>query len=290
MRIVILTTSTDMGEHGRIAEEVRNSGHEFTIYNLSNFEYSIINNRVSIENLSIEKNDIVIPRGIFSSLHVICAYVSSLRKDGIRVFDNSLLTHKYSINKLSDFIKLAKAGIPMPDSIHLHSFDKYITASEILGFPLIAKLTRTGKVAGIYKIDDRKSLEDFIYSNQEDGTEASRFLLQEFIDYKYDLRVLIIGDKTFCMRRIPGEGEFRANFSLGGSVELFDLESNDEDLARKAMKAVDLEIAGVDLLITNDGKRYILEVNHTPGMLGMEEATKENITGMYLDYAIRSAR
>jgi len=32
-----------------------------------------------------------------------------------------------------------------------------------------------------------------------------------------------------------------------------------------------------------------LEVNHTPGMLGMEKATGKNITRNYLDYAIAKA-
>jgi len=51
------------------------------------------------------------------------------------------------------------------------------------------------------------------------------------------------------------------------------------------LAAVNLDIGGVDVLITPDGTRYILEANHTPGMLGMEEATGENITREYLEYA-----
>jgi gamma-F420-2:alpha-L-glutamate ligase len=290
MRIVLLTTSGEMGEHGRIAQEVSNMGYEFKLINLLNFEYAIINGKLEIEGFSVDKGDIVIPRGIFSSLHAICTLVLTLRNDGIKVFDNNLTLHKYSINKLSDFIKLAKGGIPIPDSYHLHSYDKYQVAADKLGYPLIAKLTKTGKGAGIYKIDDGQALADFISSKEEEGIESSRYMLQEYIDYKYDLRVLIFGEKVYCMRRIPGVGEFRANFSLGGSVEVFELEKEDEELARKAMKAVDLEIAGVDLLITNDDKRYILEVNHTPGMLGMEKATDENITKDYLEYAINHAK
>ena len=122
MRIVILTTSAEMGEHGRIAQEVQNLGYGFKLISLLNFEYAILDGKLDIEGFSIDKNDIVIPRGIFSSLHTVCTLVSSLRKEGVKVYDNNLLIHKYSINKLSDFIKLAKAGIPIPDSYHLHSF------------------------------------------------------------------------------------------------------------------------------------------------------------------------
>ena len=278
MRIVVITTSAEMGEHGRIATEVKSLGWDFLLCNLNGFEYKIDRGKLVIEGFEIGGGDIVIPRGIFSSLHPICSLISCLRKEGVRVFDNNLLIHKYSINKLSDFIKLAKWGIPLPDSYYLRSFDKYQTIAEKLGYPMIIKLTKTGKGAGIYKIDSGADLQKFILSRQDEEIEASRYLLQEFIDYKYDLRVLIVGEKIFCMRRIPGKDEFRANFSLGGSVELFELDKKDQELAGKAMEAVDLQIAGVDLLITKDNRRYILEVNHTPGMLGMEEATKENIT------------
>jgi glutathione synthase/RimK-type ligase-like ATP-grasp enzyme len=92
------------------------------------------------------------------------------------------------------------------------------------------------------------------------------------------------------MRRIPGEGEFRANFSLGGSVELFDLDEAGKKMAMKALKAVGLSIGGVDMLITEDNKRYILEVNHTAGFIGMELATSTNIGKIWVEHAIASAK
>ncbi len=290
MRVVIFTTSAEMGENGRIAEEIKNLGYESVFYDLSEFEYSIVDGKVNVEGVEVRSDDVVIPRAIFSSLHAICTFTLSLRKEGIKVFDNNLLVHKYSINKLSDFIKLAKANIPVPESYHLHSYEKFESIAGKLGFPFIIKLTRTGKGSGIYKIDNLNELKEFIEIRENEGIEAKRYLLQKFVDYKYDLRVLIIGEKIFCMQRIPKENEFRANFSLGGSVEVFDLSKDDEGLARRAMEAVNLEIAGVDLLIGKDDRRFILEVNHTPGMLGMEKATGLNITKIYLEYALSHAR
>ncbi|MBI2007399.1 MAG: 30S ribosomal protein S6--L-glutamate ligase, partial [Candidatus Blackburnbacteria bacterium] len=83
--------------------------------------------------------------------------------------------------------------------------------------------------------------------------------------------------------------EFRANFSLGGSVRSFELGEEDRKLALTALEKVDLAVGGVDLLIT-ENRRYVLEVNHTPGMLGMEAATGENITRAYLEYAVEHAK
>jgi len=92
------------------------------------------------------------------------------------------------------------------------------------------------------------------------------------------------------MRRIPAKNEFRANFSLGGSVELFDPQPKTIKLAHQALKAVDMTIAGVDVLITQDNKQYILEVNHTAGFVGMEKATGKNIAKIWLEHAIKTAK
>jgi glutathione synthase/RimK-type ligase-like ATP-grasp enzyme len=100
----------------------------------------------------------------------------------------------------------------------------------------------------------------------------------------------VIGERVFAMRRIPGEGEFRANFSLGGSVELFDLDEAGVSLSKSAMKSIGMSVGGVDILITSDNRRYVLEVNHTAGMLGMEKATGENITKIYVEHALKNAK
>jgi glutathione synthase/RimK-type ligase-like ATP-grasp enzyme len=51
-----------------------------------------------------------------------------------------------------------------------------------------------------------------------------------------------------------------------------------------------MSIGGVDILITGHNKRYILEVNHTAGFVGMEKATGENIAKIYLEHAIKEAK
>lgn len=290
MNIVLITTRSTLEENLRIAEEAKILGHIFKLVDMKEFEYGITNGKLYIKQFENLYPDIIIMRGVFNSIKSITAYVESLRSKGVKVFDNNFLSHKYSINKIADLIKLAQAGIPVPDSYHLHDFKKYLPTANKLGYPMICKLTRTGKGAGVYKFDNKEDLTKFVVDLENREAEPESYLLQEFIPYKYDLRILIIGSDIFCMRRFPKKGDFRANFSLGGSVELFDLDEKGNTLAINAMQAVDIEVAGVDLLITKDNKRYILEVNHTPGMIGMEKATSKNIAGIYLEYAIKNAR
>ena len=167
--------------------------------------------------------DIVIIRGVFNSIKAISTVVNSLRKKGTKVFDNNFLEHRYSIDKVTDLIKLSLAEIPIPDMQYVRDFEKYEKAIRKIGYPCVIKSTRMGKGIGIYKIDSHDDLVKFIDKVQNEEKSAKGFIIQKYIPYVYDLRCLIVGDHVFVMQRVPAKGEFRANFSLGGKVKLFDL-------------------------------------------------------------------
>ena len=154
---------------------------------------------------------------------------------------------------------------------------------------MIVKPIRTGKGKEVEKIEHPTQLTQFIRQAEKNGYPASRYLIQEFVPYEKDLRILIIGEHVYAMRRFPKKGDFRANFSLGGAVELIKLDQETKELAKKALHHIGLSVGGVDILITPEGKRYLLEVNHNPGIEGIESATGENIAKTYLLHAIKSA-
>ncbi len=290
MKVALVTTLPSLIENRRIKEEIKALNHGFTLIDLSNFSFNIFGGSLSVKGLTDQEFNIIITRGIFSSIKPIIVVLLGLRKKGIKIFDNNFLSDQYLINKTSDLTKMALNKIPVPNTAQSRNFSDYKNLSSYLGFPLVIKSTRMGKGANVFKISNLNGLYRFIEDAEKHSHEAKNFILQEFIPYKYDLRVLIIGDRVFTMRRIPAKGEFRANFSLGGRVEKFDLDEDGLNLAKSALKAVGLEIGGVDLLITKDNKKYVLEVNHTAGFVGMEKAYNENIGKVFVEYAIANAR
>ena len=289
MKISLITTLPGLAENSRIETEVKALGHEFSLLDLKDFNFVIQSGKVVIPEIDKLDSDIVIIRGIFNSIKTISVIMSDLRNRGVRVFDNNFLEHLYSIDKVTDLVKLSIAGIAVPKTAYVLDFKEYPRKAEKLGYPLIVKSTRMGKGASVFKIDTLEKLKRFISAAKKQGKKAKNFILQEFVDYRYDLRVLIIGEDIFVMRRIPKQGEFRANFSLGGSVELFDLDEDGKKLALEALGAVGMSVGGVDILITDEGKKYVLEVNHTAGFVGMERATGKNIGRMFVEHAIASA-
>ena len=288
MNISLVTTNPEFEENDRIRTEVEALGHTFHLIDLTDFTFNTKDNKFNTRDLTDIKADIVIVRGILRSVLPIVVIIAGLREKGIKVFDNNLLEHKYSIDKVTDLVKLSSSGVPIPDTAYSRNFDNYIQLASDMGYPVIVKRTRTGKGMGVYKFERESELVEFIEKLRMEGQDERGYLLQKYIPYNHDLRCLIIGDQIFTMERIPAEGEFRANFSLGGSVKTYDLDEKSRDLVIRALNTIEMSVGGVDILIAED-KRYILEVNHIAGFLGMEKATGANIGKVYVEHAIENA-
>lgn len=289
MNITLVTSFKHSEEHDRLRSEAVKEGHVLKIANVSGFEFVAAKEGLIVPLLKGQKPDIVLVRGIFNSIKAISLVVGDLKKQGVKVFDNNLSSHKYAIDKVTDLIKLALNKIPVPETYHARSFARLRQIGKQLDYPRVVKSARSGKGNGVFKVGSGEEYEQLLDELEQSGKSAKSYLVQEYIPYDFDLRCLIIGDKMLTMRRIPGEGEFRANFSLGGSVELFEPSEKIRELALKSLRAIGMPVGGVDILLAG-AKMYVLEVNHTPGFVGMEQATGENIAKIYLDYAVKNAK
>jgi ribosomal protein S6--L-glutamate ligase len=89
------------------------------------------------------------------------------------------------------------------------------------------------------------------------------------------------------MKRQAKEGEFRSNLHQGGSAEIITLSDEEENTALKATKALGLGIAGVDMLQSEKGP-LVLEVNSSPGLEGIENATKKDIAREIIRFVERN--
>ena len=85
------------------------------------------------------------------------------------------------------------------------------------------------------------------------------------------------------MRRKAHGNEFRSNFHLGGSVSGIELTPRQKEIAVQASETLGLDIAGVDLLESERGP-LVLEVNSSPGLEGIEGATRVNVAGKVAEH------
>jgi ribosomal protein S6--L-glutamate ligase len=90
------------------------------------------------------------------------------------------------------------------------------------------------------------------------------------------------------MKRRGTEGEFRSNLHRGGRAEKVKLTPEEKSTAIRAVKAMGLSVAGVDLLRSNHGP-VVIEVNSSPGLEGIEQATEVNVASKIIDFVTKNA-
>ena len=99
-----------------------------------------------------------------------------------------------------------------------------------------------------------------------------------------DIRCFVIGDKVVAsMMRQAKEGEFRSNIHRGGSASLIRITPEERSTAVRAAKTMGLNVCGVDILRSNHGP-VVMEVNSSPGLEGIEKATKKDIAGEIISF------
>jgi ribosomal protein S6--L-glutamate ligase len=117
------------------------------------------------------------------------------------------------------------------------------------------------------------------------GLKAN-IMVQEFIKEAdgSDIRCFVVGDKVVAaMKRQAAEGEFRSNLHRGGSASLIRLTPEERSTAVRAAKIMGLNVCGVDMLRSNHGP-VIMEVNSSPGLKGIEEASGKDIASMIIQF------
>lgn len=136
---------------------------------------------------------------------------------------------------------------------------------------------------GVVLAENAKAAESVIQAFR--GLDAN-IIVQEFIKESKgaDIRCFVVGDKVIAaMKRQAAEGDFRSNVHQGGSTSIVKINKAERESAIRSVKVMGLSCAGVDLLQSDHGP-MILEVNSSPGLEGIETATKFNIAGKIIAY------
>ena len=111
-------------------------------------------------------------------------------------------------------------------------------------------------------------------------------LVQEFIKEAggTDIRALVVGGKVIAaMKRNGAADDFSSNLHLGGSAEMIKSTPKERSTAVRAAKSMGLNVCGVDMLRTNDGP-VVMEVNSSPGLQGIENATGIDVAGKIIEF------
>lgn len=186
-----------------------------------------------------------------------------------------------AVDKYLTSARLLAAGLTIPRTITCQTADAAMTAFTELGGDVVLKPLFGAEGRGITRLNDEAlALRAFKMLEQLGAV----LYLQEFIEHEgADLRLLVLGERVFGMRR-RNPLDWRTNVSRGASAEPLEVTPDLAELAHRAAAAVGAPLAGVDLLPGRDGGLYAIEVNAVPGWKALARALKVDVAGLMLEY------
>jgi gamma-F420-2:alpha-L-glutamate ligase len=205
------------------------------------------------------------------------AITRQMERLGVHIF-NRASTIETVADKLHTHQVLVENSLPTPATM-LAKFPVNIELIEReLGFPVVVKTLLGSNGSGVFLIEDAQRFHDLMELIGETNPNI-QIIFQKFVAVSKgrDLRLFVVdGQVIACMERRARAGGFKANFSQGGSVAEFIPDKEAIDLAVKTAQVLDIQVAGIDLLFTEDGYT-ICEANTFPGFKGLEQACKVNV-------------
>lgn len=182
---------------------------------------------------------------------------------------------------------LSTANVPIPKTILGASSNLEYLLSNFKNQPVIIKILEGTHGNGVILADTYLNALSTIETLKTAGV---KFLLQEYIKESNgsDLRIIVVdGEVIAAMKRQSKKGDFRSNLHRGGSSIKIKLTNDEENVALKAAKAMQLGVCGVDILQSERGP-LVLEINSSPGLEGIENETGVDISKKIISYIERN--
>ncbi|MDE0010202.1 MAG: RimK family alpha-L-glutamate ligase [Candidatus Poribacteria bacterium] len=291
MKIGILSRGPQNHSTRSLSEAAFKAGHTAEVLDPFGFYLHIgnDNSRITYQGKPAEDFDVLIPRLSRTTVRYGEEVVAHFEWIGTPVVNRarSIVAARHKFHSLRI---LAQQGLPIPPSLTVGSAAFLEdTVAEMGDYPFILKPFHGTHGTGVMLLDTPTSLTsavDALCDLHED------YVIQPFMAEAggVDIRVLVVGGKAIAaMKRSAPVGEFRANVHRGASGEAVSLPDAYTDVAIRAAAALELEIAGVDLLQTNAGP-VVLEVNPSPGFEELESVTGINIAGAIVEFVTAFAR
>lgn len=285
MKIVILSRNPKLYSTQRLVEAAKKRKHEVLVVDhlKCNIEIEKKSPKIYYKGEYIDDVDAVIPRIGASVTFYGTAVIRQFEM--MKVFtsvSSTALTR--SRDKLSSLQILARAGVGLPKTVFTN-YTKEVehVVNSVGGAPMVLKLLEGTQGLGVVLAETKNAATSVLEAFNGLG---ARVIAQEFIKEAggADIRAFVIDGKVVgAMKRQGKEGEFRSNLHRGGNATVIELSDDEEKTAIKAAKALGLGVAGVDMLQSSKGP-LVLEVNSSPGLEGIENATGKNIAREIIRY------
>ncbi|ALN90029.1 MULTISPECIES: 30S ribosomal protein S6--L-glutamate ligase [Lysobacter] len=285
MKLAILSRNTKLYSTRRLVEAAREHGHSVRVLDPLRCYMRIASDgfQMHYKGREIAGYHAVIPR--------IGASVTRYGSAVLRQFE---LMETYTPNtsdailrardKLRSHQLLAAERIGLPATVFGDNPDDTADLLSMLGPPPhVIKLNEGTQGAGVMLTEKLSASKGVIEALR--GLYAN-FLVQEFVAEAKgaDLRCFVVGGNVVAaMKRQAPKGDFRSNLHRGGTAKGVRASAAEQEVAIRAAQVLGLGVAGVDLIRSARGP-LVLEVNASPGLEGIEEASGVDVAGEIIQY------
>ena len=283
LRIALLTVNAGNYSSRRLIEAATARGHRIDAIDTTRcyMNINVLAPSVLYDGEVLEPYDAVIPR-----------IGSPLTDYGLAVVRQFEMTGAFCLNragaigaardKLHALQVLARKGVAMPTTAFARSpKDTRHVLGLVGGAPLVVKLLQGSQGRGVVLAETTQAAESVISAFRD--LEAD-ILVQEFVAEAggADVRCFVIGGRVVAaMKRQAKLGDFRSNLHQGGEALPVKITTAERDLAVRAVRALGLQVAGVDILRAHDGPK-VIEVNASPGLQGVERASGKDVADLII--------
>lgn len=285
MKLGILSRSLRAYSTQRLRSAAIDRGHEVKVLDTLRFGIDLSGDEPDLHfrGRPLSSYDAVLPRIGHSITYFGTAVVRQFEQMDVYT-PNTANGITNSRDKLRATQILSRHDIAMPATVFVRNRAEIAHAIEMVGgAPVVVKLLEGTQGIGVILAPEMKVAEAIIETLH--GTNQ-HVLIQRFVKESKgrDIRALVVGDRVVAaMRRTASGEEFRSNVHRGGSVEAVTLEPEFEEVAVRSAHIMGLRVAGVDMLEGAEGP-LVMEVNSSPGLEGIERATKLDVAGAIIDY------
>jgi len=196
-----------------------------------------------------------------------------LERRGIAYTGEGVEGSRTAFDKIRSKEKFREHGVTTPLWEVIHPGQR-----PTIPLPIVVKPPREGSTVGVVIVKNEAEIESAISEAANYGREL---LVEQFVPGR-ELTIGILGDEALPIIEIIPKGGFYdftnkypfLNPQAGGGAEhvcpaKIDAEKTKEiqELALRAFRAADLQVYGrVDVILSESGEPFILEINNIPGM------------------------
>jgi len=286
LRLLVLYGKHPSPNSLELVETAERRGHEVLSGSIIDVSSHISNrgSRFWLRGVEITDCDVCLLRsfgpGSCSQLTRRISLIEHMELSGIRVV-NPCYPFRRARDKYATQYILAGAGLPIADTYTTEDLGTAYRWAGMLGTciykPILGHMGR-----GSMMFEDA----DLAYNALKSLTRVGEpLILQEYIEKPgRDIRVFVVGDEVAgAAYKYGPPGSWKTNVAQGGRMVAEEISEEILELGVKAVKALGLDYAGVDIAESDRGP-VILEVNGAPGWQALKRATGVDIADKIIEY------